>query len=180
MFLSTCLVDISICNLGDWLFVTLWFLNRKHLLWRWFLNMSDCSDFTHELFLFFLLSGLLLINLNLFHFFLFRWMFRFSLPKITIKLIPPWTALLIVLIRLFILQASEIILPLILPEGIFFLFFLSVHKIVHFGASSLSKAHLLYCIVFRRQWLWWLLIIALFLIGPRVIVLALFFVIILR
>ncbi len=101
-------------------------------------------------------------------------MFWFGLSKITVELISSGAALLIIFVFLFlILEVSKIILSLILPERIFFFVFFPVHKVIHFGASSFSETHLLYGVVFGRQWLWWRLLVAVVLIRIRVFILAL-------
>lgn len=98
-------------------------------------------------------------------------MFWLSLAKITVKLIPPRTTLLVVLISLFILKVAKIILTFILPKGILLLFFFPIHKVIHFSASSLPKAHLFYCIVLGRQRLLrWFLIRTLFVFWRLIII----------
>ena len=129
--------------------------------------------------MFFLFSHFIFIDFGIFDFFLFLRVLRLGLPEITIELISSWAALLIILIRFFVLNVSEIVLPLILPEGILFLFLFPVHQVIHFGTSSLSETHLLDCVVFGRQWLWWRLLVTFIAIGVWAIVLALLLVIIL-
>lgn len=178
LLLSTYLMNISVSYLLHWFFLALRLFYWSICFWR-HLFWCGCPYFAHEFLLFFFLFGLILIRFKLFSFFLFVGVFRLGLSKIAIKLIPSRTALLIVLILFFVLNVSEKVLSLILPERIFFFLLFPVHEVVHFSTPSLPKAHLLDCVVFGRQWLWWLLLITVFLVGPWLIVWALFLVVIL-
>lgn len=169
MFLSAYLMYVTICNLGDWFFFSLYFFHWRRCFRRRFFRYC-CSNFPHKFLLLFLLFQFIFVNFRLFCFLLLFFIFWLTLTKITIKLIPTGATLLIILIGLLVLKISKIVLTLILPKGILLLIFFHVHKVIHFCSSSLSETHLFYSIILRRQRLLRWFLLGTFLIFWRLVV----------
>lgn len=165
-------MNVSVYDLRDWLLLAFGLLCWDGCLWYWlFGNMS--SYFSHEFLLFLSLLHFILVDFWLCRLLFLLVVLRLCLSKVAIKLISSWTALLVILIFFLILNVAKVILSLILPERVFIFLFFPVHEVVHFGTSPFSEAHLFDGVVFGRQWLWWWLFIAVLLIGPFFILLAL-------
>lgn len=137
----------------NWFFSFLWFLSNLSFSRFLFIGIYFFHQFRSSLFLFNLLLVQLFNHFFTFLLFLILPMLRLSLSKVAIKLILARTFLNIILLIFFIFSVKITKISFMFcPKRVLLLLFFSIHQVVHFSASTLSKLHLFDRIVLWFNW----------------------------
>lgn len=113
-------------------------------------------------------------------------MLWFCLSKVTVKEISSWAALHVIFLVFLVIciKIATKVVSVLCPEWIFLFLFFAANQIIHFGASSFSKTHILYCQILwtdlltllTRLVLWILRVLVISLVFIRLLLLVISFV----